>query len=699
MLGRTFGTADANRGCGVVLAENFWQSAFGGQQGAKQGAKQGAVGETIRLDDQACTVLGVMPPGFAFLPPEAPVAMWTILPQPGRPDQLAVGVFGRLRPGVSMAAAQAEVSARHRQLHAHDRWGAQVEPVVYGLHDEFTWLTGRNLRLSLIVLFAAVSVVLLICCVNVANLLLGRAVGRQREMALRAALGCGRGRLLRQLLTENLLLSAVASLAGAALAGVAVHYFRVARPIEMPPGTSLELNAQVLVFTAFLSVLTAVVFGIVPAWKASRADLNETLKAGGKASSQDRGHHRLGQALIVAEVMLTVVLLSGAGLLIQTLERFTSAPLGFQPDGLITASLHLPKTGYGDAQQRAQFYDRLETALAGIPGIHSAALSSARPFLGGGSMDVVEVEGHPEPRIDNLFDTFLQTVSKDYFRVMGVPLEQGRYFEPGDREQTQPVAIINEALVRKYFPNENPIGRQARPFNGGKRGDSWLRVVGVVGNEKRTTVYQEMAWIDAPVLYRPVGQNPNSANLIARVRAGGGSARGSGAATLGSALGSAIQRTVAAIDPEVPVDEIQPVRNLEARALSHPRFRATLLGAFAFLALILAIVGLFGVLSHIVTMRTHEIGVRMALGAPRAAVLTMILRQGLLLTGSGIVLGVAAAWVLGRYLETLLYGVRPAEPLLLAAVSLLLLPASLVAMYLPARRASRVDPMVALKYE
>ncbi|MGO9259984.1 MAG: ABC transporter permease [Bryobacteraceae bacterium] len=560
MLGRTFAPADANRGCSVVLAESFWQSAFGGQQGAKPRV----VGETIRLDDQACTVLGVMPPGFAFLPPEAPVTMWTILPQPAHPDQLAVGVFGRLRPGVSIAAAQAEVTARHRELHAHDRWGAQVEPVVYGLHDEFTWLTGRNLRLSLIVLFAAVSFVLLICCVNVANLLLGRAVGRQREMALRAALGSGRGRLLRQLLTESLLLSAGASLAGAALAGAAVHYFRVARPIEMPPGMALELNARVLAFTAFLSVLTAVVFGIVPAWKASRTDLNEALKAGGKASSQDRGHHRLGQALIVAEVMLTVVLLSGAGLLIQTLQRFASAPLGFQPDGLITASLHLPKTGYGDAPHRAQFYDRLETALAAIPGIQSAALSSARPFLGGGSMDVVEVEGHPEPRIDNLFDTFLQTVSKDYFRVMGVPLEQGRYFEPGDREQTQPVAIINEALVRKYFPNENPIGRQVRPFNGGKRGDSWLRVVGVVGNEKRTTVYQEMAWVDAPVLYRPVGQNPNSANLIARVRAGGGSARGSGT-TRGSTLGGAIQRAAAAIDPEVPVDEIQPVRNLEAR--------------------------------------------------------------------------------------------------------------------------------------
>jgi putative ABC transport system permease protein len=611
--------------------------------------------------------------------------MWIILAPPARPDQLAVGVLGRLKPGVSIAAAQQEVLARHRQLHAHDRWGAQVEPVVYGLHDEFTWLTGRNLRLSLLVLFWAVTFVLLIGCVNVANLLLGRAVARHREMALRAALGSGRRRLVRQLLTESLLLSAAASVAGAVLAAAAVDYFRVARPIEMPPGVTLALNGPVLAFTALLSVLTAVAFGLAPAWKASRIDLNEALKSGGKGSGG--GRHRLGKVLIVAEVMLTVVLLSGAGLLLQTLDRFRSAPLGFQPDGLIAASLHLPKNGYADAPHRSQFYARLDTALAALPGVQFAAVSSSTPFLGGGSIDVVAVQGRPEPPVASLYDTFLQMVSPDYFRAMGTPLEQGRFFDLGDGAQSEPVAIVNQALVRKYFPNQNPIGSHVRFFNGGQRGDPWMKVVGVVGNQKRTTVYNEMAWVDVPVLYRPVRQNTGgSANLIVRAAAG-------------VSIGSAIQRAVAAIDPDVPVDEIQPVRNLESRALSYPRFRAALLGSLALLALLLAVVGLFGVLSHIVTQRTHEIGVRMALGAPRGTVLAMVLRQGLLLTAGGLVLGLAGARFLGRYLVSLLYGVRPAEPLLLVAVSLLLLAASVVAVYLPARRASRVDPMVALKYE
>jgi MacB-like periplasmic core domain len=266
-------------------------------------------------------------------------------------------------------------------------------------------------------------------------------------------------------------------------------------------------------------------------------------------------------------------------------------------------------------------------------------------------------------------------------------LVAGRFFEPADNERSDPVVIINQALARKYFPNENPLAKHIRAFNAGRH-DPWLRVVGVVGNQKRTIVYQEMAWVDFPVMYRPVSQNPgNSINLMARVRPGSGTP------------GSVIQRAVASIDPEVPVDEIQPVRNLAARDLAYPRFRATLLGVFAALALILAIVGLFGVLSHIVIQRTHEIGVRMALGAQRSSVLAMILRQGLQLTAGGIVLGLAAAWMLGRYLVNLLYGVRPVEPLLLAGVSLLLLAAALAAVYLPARRAAQVDPMVALKYE
>ena len=681
MLGRTFHSSDAGRGCMVVLAGSFWQSAFGGQESI--------VGKAIRLDDQVCSILGVMPPGFAFLPPEARVSMWTMMAPPSRPDEFAVGVFARLRPNVSFASAQAEVSLLHHQIHEHDRWGAQMEPVIYGLHDEFTWLTGRNLRLSLMVLFAAVSFVLLICCVNVANLLLGRAVGREREMAIRAALGSGSGRLLRQLFTENLLFSLVASTVGAGLAAAIVHYFRVARPIEMPPGTNPELDGPVLAFAALLSIVTALVFGFVPAWRASQIDLNQVLKAIGKPSSRCTRPQRFGKGLIVAEVMLTVVLLAGAGLLIQTVQRFASAPLGFRPDGLCTTPLQLPQIGYEEPARRIQFYERLRPELTEISGIQAVAFSSTRPIVGGGSQDVVEVEGHPEPRVENLFDTYQQTISPDYFRVMSTPLEKGRFFELGDRDRTEPVAIINEALVGKYLPNEDPIGKHIRPFAGGNGTAPWLRVVGVVGNEKRTTVYREMAWVDSPVIYRPLSQNPlSSANVIVRVRIANG-----------GALGVSMQRKIAAIDPNIPVGEIQTVRDLESKALAYPRFRAMLLGAFAGLALVLAVVGLFGVLSQLVAQRTHEIGVRMALGAQEGAVLLMILREGLLLTGGGIILGVALAFLLGRYLAVLLYGVRPTEPLLLTAMALVLLIAALIAMYLPARRASKVDPMVALRYE
>jgi putative ABC transport system permease protein len=413
------------------------------------------------------------------------------------------------------------------------------------------------------------------------------------------------------------------------------------------------------------------------------------LKAIGKTSSRGTRQQRFGKGLIVAEVMLTVVLLAGAGLLIQTVQRFASAPLGFRPDGLWTTSLQLPQIGYEEPARRIQFYERLRPDLSEIPGIQAMAFSSARPIGGGGSQDVVEVEGHPEPRVENLFDTYQQTISPEYFRVMSIPLEKGRFFEPGDRDRTEPVAIINEALIGKYLPNEDPIGKHIRPFAGGNGTAPWLRVVGVVGNEKRTTVYREMAWVDSPVIYRPLSQNPlSSANVIVRV----------GIAN-GGALGVSMQRKIAAIDPNIPVGEIQTVRDLESKALAYPRFRAMLLGAFAGLALVLAVVGLFGVLSQLVAQRTHEIGVRMALGAQEAAVLLMILREGLLLTGGGIILGIALACLLGRYLALLLYGVRPTEPLLLTAMALVLLIAGLIAMYLPARRASKVDPMVALRYE
>src|SRR5579872_6055935 len=330
LLGRTFDAVDSGRSCVAVLAYDFWQETLS--------ADQGAIGRAIRLDDQACTVKGVMPRGFAFLPPEHNVAMWTLMTHPGRPDQFAVAVFARLKPNMAVSTAQQEIALLHQAAHRNDRWGALMEPITYDLHEEFTWLTGRNLRLSLLVLFGAVSFVLLICCVNVANLLLARAAGREREMAIRAALGSGSRRLLRQLFTENVLLAMVSSAAGIGLAAGGIHYFRIAHAVELPPGTAIELNASAFAFTGALALLTALLFGAIPAWKASRVDLNEALKAAGKSSSQGSRQHRFGKTLIVAEVALTSVLLASAGLLIQSMVRFAATPLGFRETGLLSAS-------------------------------------------------------------------------------------------------------------------------------------------------------------------------------------------------------------------------------------------------------------------------------------------------------------------------------------------------------------------------
>ncbi|HEV3330559.1 MAG TPA: ABC transporter permease [Bryobacteraceae bacterium] len=678
-LGRTFEAADLAGGCGVVLSRKFWQATFGSQRSA--------IGQSLRLDDQACTVLGVMPSDFASYP-NPPFLLWVLMTPPKRPDQFGVFVIGRLKPDVSMASAQAELLALHRQLHQHDRWGAIMEPAVYELQTEFTWLAGRNLRVSLIVLFAAVTLVLSICCVNVANLLLSRSLVRQREMAIRAALGSGRGRMLRQLMTESLLLSLIASVCGAGMAVGAVRYFRVANPIELPPATAVEVNTEVLVFAVVLSIATALLFGLVPAWKASSIDLISSLKAGGRGSSQDAGRHRIGKALIVADVALTIVLLTGAGLLIRSVENFTSAPLGFVPDGLVTARLQLPRTAYDKTEQRVQFYDSVLSQLRRESRFEGAAFSTTLPTLGTGAVSVLAVEGRLDPPSDHILDVGQQTISPDYFRVMRIPLKEGRYFDERDREQTRPLAIVNEALVARYFANEDPIGKQIREFDGPGSKKPWVTIVGVVAGEKRTAVTNEMSWADLPVVYHAWDQDPPpAATLIVRADAGG------------TVLGGTIQRALAAIDSDVSVGGVESVPQTVAKVLAYPRFRAIVLAAFAGLALLLAMVGLYGVLSHLVAHRTHEIGVRMALGAQRSEVLGMIVGDGVRLIGLGVVLGLAVALVLGRYLGALLYGISAADPLLLALVSLGMIVAALAAMYVPARRAATVDPLVALRYE
>jgi putative ABC transport system permease protein len=681
-LGRTFEQSDLDRACTVVLAHKFWQSALGGQAGI--------IGQSLALDNQPCIVVGVMPAGFSFYPDAT--SMWRLETPNGEiarnPERRGIGTFARLKPGVTISAAQEELRRLHRQFNEHNRHGEEAEPAVYPLQDEFTWLTGRNLRLTLLVLFGAVNFVLLIACVNVANLLLGRFVVRQREFAIRAALGSGRGRLLRQLLTESILLSTSAAILGTALAIAAIYYFRALNPIEMPPGTVVEVNFRVLLFTVTLAVLTTLLFGLFPAWKASTGNLDEALKSSGRSSSQGARSNRTSRALVVAEVMLSLQLLAGAGLLIDSVVRFSSAPLGFSPQGLTSMAIGLPRTTYADDAQRLGFYERVADALQPLPGLQQFAFSTTLPVRGIQGFNALSIEGRPDPPPANAFHGVGQvTIDPAYFAVIGLPLERGRNFEPLDRDHSDSVAIVNEALAKRYFPNEDPIGKRIRP-TGDPAPNPWLRIVGVAANEKRSNLYNEMTWVDTPTIYHPLAQHvPAQINLLIRSTSGQ------------AGVVDQIRQKIATLDPGVPVDGVEAVEHLLSGYLAFPRFRAVVLGGFAVLALLLALVGIYGVLAQAVAQRTREIGIRMALGATRANILKKVATQGMLLTGIGIVLGLGSVWALSRLLAALLYGVGPTDPMVLGLVTFALLGAALLATYLPARRATQVDPMVALRYE
>ena len=676
LLGRTFQESDEDRGCRIVLSDEFWRTINGGQESL--------IGKTLRLDDQDCEVIGVMPHGFAVYPNPASM-IWALMPSPKRPDQFAVFVIGRMKREVSIAQAQRELVALHYQLHQHDRWGELMEPRVYELQSEFTWLTGKNISLSLMVLLGAVSVVLLICCANVANLLLGQSLTRRREIAIRAALGSGRIRILRQLLTESLLLAAAAAVIGVVLAGGAVHYFRISNPIELPPTTVVEVDSRILAFTILLSTTTALLFGLVPAWRASRTDLNAALKASGHSTSEDAGSQRIASFLIIAEVALTLVLLSGAGLLIRSVNRFGSAPLGFEAKGLLTSRIQLPQAAYAKPEQRIRFYSNLLDQMRSRH-VEEAALSTTLPTGGTGPVAVLAVEGKPDPGPERIVDSGIQTISSEYFRVMRLPLKEGRFFDDRDRADSEQVVIVNEALVARYFPGEDPIGRHVRPFDGPETQGPWLRIVGIVGNEKRTAVASEMSWTDTPVFYRPWPQDTRlSSVLLFRVR------------QVGLPAISLIQR--ASGDPSVSVSEIETMTHAVEKILAYPRFRAAVLAAFATLALVLAVVGLYGVLSRLVARRTHEIGIRMALGATRGQVVRMVAKQGLRLTVTGIIFGLASVWGLTRLVQALLYGVSAMDPANVILTTLVLLCSAGIATLIPARRATRIDPTVALRDE
>ncbi|HXT86894.1 MAG TPA: ABC transporter permease, partial [Verrucomicrobiae bacterium] len=672
--GRTFTTGDADSPCSAVLSDAFWRGRLGGQE---------IVGHTLTINDQRCKVVGIMPKDFSFYPKATQI--WTLIQPQGdfaqHPWDSLVGVLGLLKLGVTRAAAEAELAALQSRIVAEappNSIPPKAEPDVLDLQSEFIWLTGRNLRTSLIVLFAAVCFVLLIACVNVATLFLGRSTERQKEFAVRAALGSSRLRIVRQLLTESLLLAAGGAVLGIVLAIVAIRYINSSSFTDLPPGNVLAIDSRTLVFTALLAIVSTLIFGLLPGWKASRQDVNTVLKSGSRSTQ------RAAKVFIVSEVALSLMLLAGAGLLIQSLFRMTNAPLGFEPSHLLVAEIDLPQKKYSNAREQLNFYNELRKNVSGIPGLKGIAFG---PMVTNGN-STLSVEGENVSARGAASGIRIgdAVVDAKYFRVMEIPLLRGRDFDSGDQHGTSPVAIVNEKLAEEYF-HGNPLGQHIKL---GKPEDKapWLTIIGVVGNVKSFSVFKEMGYVTDPCVYRPLTQDANGAESLF-VRSA------ENAKTLTPELLQAFSK----INSSLPAPDVYTMDEWLGQFLSQPRLRAILLGAFAALGLILCSIGIFGVLSQSVTQRRREIGIRMALGAQGSDTIGLVIREGMLLTLAGLIMGIVGALSLTRLISGLLYGVSAADPLTFAAVAGLLLLVALGASYLPARRAAHVDPMVALREE
>jgi predicted permease len=677
-LGRTFTQDDDGRGCAVVLSHAFWTTALGGDPAI--------IGRGLTLDRLSCTVVGVMPATFSFYPPETQI--WIL---PGTDYQLprdAVAIFARLKPGVTRERAQAEVLALYRAAHPSGFWH-EFEPRVYDLHGEFTFLASRTLRLTLIVAFCAVLLVLAIAALNVANLLLARLAERQRELAVRAALGSGRTRLVRQVLTEGLLLAFIGTLGGIVIALAAVRYIRRAAPISLTVGSDVTIDLPVLIFTILVALATTLVFGLLPALSISRSDIFERLKAAGRGAVGGALRRRAAGTMVALEMGLSFLLLMGAGLLLASALRMGSEPLGFNPDRLFETRTMLPIPRYRDAARRARFYDAVLERLRDTPGVGGAALTSALPpYPGNIATDAIEIQGRSVPEGFELHDVGVNSAGPGFFSVLGMPLLEGRSFATSDRGTSEPVAIINQALRNEYFPRTNPLGRQIRLASSAEQQSAWMTIVGVVGNLKHSELMNEMSWAETPILYQPLLQSaPQRFEIAIRAR------------TTGPSFEHRIQEQIAALDASVPINPVEPVNDEISKILAYPRFRAFVLGFFSITALLLSSVGLNGVLSQIVAQRVPEFGIRKALGAGQRDLLLLVARQGGMPVALGMAGGIGCAVLFSWLLRALLYGVHAADPKVVALVAALFLGIAALAIALPARRAALVDPMVALRDE
>jgi putative ABC transport system permease protein len=675
LLGRGFLSEEHQPGKSnaVLLSHGLWRQRFGGDPHI--------INQTISLDGQSFTVIGVMPATFQFGYRET--EFWTPIAFTPQQAQNRGGhnlsrVVGQLKPGVTFEQARAEMVTIAERLAAqypetNASWNVMLMPLL-----DFTV---RRIKPALLVLLGAVAFVLLIACANVANLLLARAAGRHRELAIRTALGAGRGRVIRQLLTESMLLSLVGGTVGLLLAGWGVRLLLALAPPDLPRLSDVSLDGRVLAFTALVTLLTGVIFGLIPAWQATKLNLNETLKDAGRGSTES-GRQFVRSGLVVLEVASALVLLVGAGLMIKSFWRLQQVDPGFQPGNALTATVSLPKRKYPEEHQQVAFFQQLLEKVGALPGVLEVGATSMVPL---GDNDFVlsfDVDGRPPLPTNAQLSTNFFAVSAGYFQAMGIPLVRGRLFTERDSQASPHVALINETMARKIFPNEDPLGKRIN-FNGGDKPD-WYEIVGIVGDVKHYGLAQETTL----QTYEPYTQQTFS-NMTLVVRTAGEPL----------ALSGALRQAVLSLDREQPISSIRTLEQLVSTSIEQQQFSMLLLGVFAAVALVLAAVGIYGVLSYAVTQRTHEIGIRMALGAGQRHVLRLVVGHGMRLTLLGVGTGLLAAFGLTRLMASLLFGVSATDPLTFAAIVLLLLCVALFACWLPARRAVQVDPLVALRAE
>ena len=676
-FGRVFTAAEDQPGSNrvVLLSYGLWQRRFGGDSNI--------VGQSLTLNGESYTVVGVLPARFQF--PTSDDQVW--VPIAFTPEQAAnrnrhyLQVVGRLKPGVTLAQAQTEMNTIASRLQQqYPETNTDVGAAVTSLHEH---LVG-DIKPALLILLGAVGLVLLIACANVANLLLARAAVRQKEIAVRVALGARRLRLIRQFLTESVLLSTLGGVVGLVIAYTGLVLLRTFIPENISQAREISIDLKVLGFTLFVSVATGVIFGLAPAIQAVRFNQSETLKEGGRDAATGGSGKRLRSLLVTAEVAISLVLLIGAGLLINSFVRLRNVDPGFRSDNLLTMKIVMPESKYLDRERRIAFYTDLVQRVQSLAGVRSAAITTNLPLYRQGNSISVRIDGRPEPPPGQELIVVTRIISPGYFDTMTIPLLSGRKLSDQDTAATPTVAVVSETMARSFWPNEDPVGK--RIAIGEIRSDrDWINIIGVVKDVRQVKLTAD----PKPQMYLTYRQFGffDSRDLVVKTDVDPAS------------MAATVRKAVWDIDKDQPVSNIQTMEAILADSIARQRFSMVLLAIFAGVALVLAGVGIYGVMSYSVAQRTHEIGIRMALGAQTGAVLKLAVGYGMTLVIIGIVIGLVAAFALTRLMSTLLFGLTATDPTTFTLISILLILVAAIASYIPARRATKVDPIIALRYE